>query len=66
MELFMPIIDWWKIIRYDLRSICAKYQVSSFNSVWDMVKIRFWHVGGATCGGGATWCPDWKILFAKS
>ena len=26
-------------------------------------KTRFWHVGGATYGGGMTWYPDWNILF---
>ena len=34
-------------------SNCAKYQVSSFNSLWDIVKRSFGNVGGATCWGGA-------------
>ena len=44
-----------------LRSTCAKYQVSSFNGLWDVVQRNFWQVGGTT-PGGATWCPDWNIL----
>ena len=51
-----------KIIVYTIRSFCVKFQVSSFNSLWVMVKTRFWHVGGATYGGGATWSLDWNIL----
>ena len=48
---------------HTIRSNCAKYQVSSFNTLWDMVKTNFCHVGGTTCGDGASWCPDYKVLL---
>ena len=40
------------------RSTCIKYQVSSFNSIWNMVDLRLWHLDDATSGDGATWCPN--------
>ena len=44
-------------ISYALGSNCAKYEVSSFISLQDMVKTHFCNVGGTTGGGCTTWCP---------
>ena len=47
-------------------STYTKYQISSFNSLWDMIKTRCWHEGGATCADGATWCPDWTFVLSMN
>ena len=50
-------------IMYALGINYAKYQVSSFISLGDMVKTSFCHIGGTTCGGGAAWCLYCNILL---
>ena len=43
-----------------LRSVCAKYLVSSWNSLWDMAKTSFQHEGGAT------WGQNWNYILIES
>ena len=53
-------------LSYALGSKCAQYQVSSFISLWDMVKTNFYNVGGTTSGGGPTRYPDCSIWLPMS
>ena len=46
------------------RSLCAKLQVCSFISVWDITKTNFWgdHFEPQ---GGATWCPKFAQFISS-
>ena len=43
----------------------AKYQVSNFKSLWDIVKIGYGYIDRTTREGGITWCLDQNILFPR-